>query len=75
MNQLSKYGQKFSVERNEAFRVRELDSQKEKGKTIYGSGYLISEKAAAEKAAAEKAAVISWELSEREKEIIKQLGK
>ena len=50
-------------------------------KGIYGSGFLISEKAAAkiaaaEKAAAEKAAeknVIYWELSEREKDIINKL--
>jgi hypothetical protein len=42
---------------------------KKKNKGIYGSGFLISEKAAAEKAAAEK-----WELSEREKEIVKKLS-
>ena len=63
--------------------TRQLDAQKETGTTLYGSGYLISEKAAAEKAAAEKAAaekaaaekaaakeVQVWELSEREREII-----
>ena len=58
--------------------TRQLDSQKETGAALYGSGYLISEKAAAEKAAAEKAAaekaaakeVQVWELSEREREII-----
>ena len=54
--------------------TRQLDSQKETGAALYGAGYLIAEKAAAEKAAAEKAAareVQVWELSEREKEIIK----
>ena len=45
-----------------------VDAQKEKKQGIFGSGYLISEKAAAEKAAAEK-----WKLSEREVEIVKSL--
>jgi hypothetical protein len=68
---------------------RGLDSQKVHKKAIFGSGFLLSEdarierdaaeKAAAEKAAAEKAAaekddVIIWELSEKEKQIIKKLG-
>ena len=39
-------------------------------KTIFGSGFLISEKAAAEKAAAEK-----FPLSDREREIVRGLGK
>ena len=34
-----------------------------------------AEKAAAEKAAAEKAAAVEWSLSEKEREIIKTLGK
>jgi len=55
------------------------------GKTIFGSGFLISEraaaekaaaeKAAAEKAAAEKAAAERWTLSKREILIIEELGK
>lgn len=52
--------------------TRQLDSQKETGAALYGAGYLIAEKAAAEKAAAREVQV--WELSEREKEIIKKLG-
>ena len=62
--------------------IRHLDSQKESGKALYGSGFLISNKAAAEKAAAEKAAAekaaeretIIWTLSEREKKIIEELS-
>ena len=55
------------------------------GKTIFGGGLLLSEKAAAEKAAAEKAAAEKaaaekaaahiWELSERERKIVASLGK
>ena len=52
--------------------TRQLDAQKETGAALYGSGFLIAEKAAAEKAAAKEIQV--WELSEREREIIKKLG-
>ena len=56
--------------------VRKLDNMA--GKTIFGGGYLIAEKAAAEKAAAEKAAAEKaaakeWELSDRERMMIKRL--
>ena len=68
LSYLSKWGEEFRVSKEESAYTRCLDSQKEKGKAIFGSGYLISEKAAAEKAAAEK-----WELSDREHEIIRGL--
>ena len=64
--------------------VRALDAQREAGKTIYGAGFLLSERAAAERAAAEKAAAEraaaekataeKWQLSEREWEIVHSLG-
>ena len=60
----------LTIKREDSYHYRQLDAQKEKdGSAIFGSGYLLSEKAAAEKAAAEV-----WELSEREKEIIRSLG-
>jgi hypothetical protein len=56
----------------------QLDAQKIHRKTLFGGGFLASDKAAAELAAAELAAakdsVIVWVLSEREKEIVKSLG-
>ena len=65
--------------------ARALDAQREQGKTIFGSSFLLSEKAAAEKAAAEKAAAekaaaekreqFVWALSDREKAIVAALGK
>ena len=70
----SKYGIDFKVRREETEHIRQLDAQKESKQAIFGSGYLISEKAAAEKAAAEKAAATVWELSDREKQIIKEMG-
>ena len=65
----SKYGVDFRASRKDTEQVRQLDAQKESGKAIYGSGYFLSEKAAAEKAAAEK-----WQLSDRELEIVRSLG-
>lgn len=53
---LADYGIKLKIMPNECKFIRQLDSQKESGKTIYGAGYLISGKAAARKKAAEKAA-------------------
>jgi len=55
-----------------------MDAQKKHGKTLFGSGFLASNKAAATLAAATAAAnkkdnVIVWELSPRELEIIKKL--
>lgn len=79
LQKLSKYGVHFEVSRSDCVQVSKLDEQKEHGKTIFGSGLLLSdrkaaEKVAAEKAAAEKAAAHVWELSEREKEIVRSLG-
>ena len=78
LGQFSKYGVFFAVRAESCYRVSELDAQKAVKKGIFGNGYLISEKAAAEKAAAEKAAAEKaaaekWQLSDREREIIKKL--
>ena len=89
VQQYSKYGVDFRVSVEESLPISALDAQKEYGKAIYGKGYLISERAAAERtkadqekeerAAAErandgKAIPERWELSEREREIVKNLG-
>lgn len=67
---------KFEVRASECRMVRKLDNQK--GRGVYGGGFLLSEKATARKIeayerAAERAAVIVLELSEREKRIITEL--
>ena len=69
LSYFSKYGVDFRVKRTQSEHIRALDAQKERKQAIFGSGYLISEKAAAEKAAAEK-----WKLSERERALIKKLS-
>ena len=82
---MAAHGTSIEIEAKDVYFIRLLDSQKESGKGLFGSGFLLSEKAAAEKAAAEKAAAEKaaaekidaniWELSDREREIVKSLGK
>ena len=82
---MAAHGTSLEIDEKDVHFIRALDSQKESGKGVFGSGFLLTEKAAAEKAAAEKAAAEKaaaekvdtniWELSEREREIIKSLGK
>ena len=71
---LSKRGQRFRVKADECHFIRALDAQKAQDKAIYGAGFLLSEKAAAEKAAAEKVNAHVWELSERERQIVKEMS-
>ena len=59
--------------------IRGLDQQQKAKKNIFGGGMLISERAAAalsayEDYAREKESTIVWELSDREREIVKSLG-
>ena len=68
LGKMSKYGIDFGVKAESCQRISCLDEQKAEGKGIFGSGYILSERAAAERAAAEV-----FELSEREREIIKRL--
>ena len=42
----SKYGVDFSVNKNEAYRITRLESQKKYKKAIFGNGFLISDKKA-----------------------------
>lgn len=82
------YGVEFKVSRSESVRISKLDSQRDTGKAVFGAGLLLSDETAArhEKAANEaveraatrevkEKAVKVWPLSDREKEIIKNLGK
>ena len=85
LSPFSRLGIDFILTKSETVAILKLDAQKESGKSIYGGGYLISdrlfaerEKAEREKAEREKAELEKaerWELSEREKAIIKKLSK
>lgn len=63
-----KYGVEYAVARSDAVVIRTLDAQRAVGKSIFGYGWLLSDRAAAEKAAAER-----WKLSTREKRIVQSL--
>ena len=54
--------------------IRESDSAKEQGRSLYGGGFLLSDRAAAERAAAERAAATRLNLSDKEKQIIERLN-
>lgn len=76
-------GVDFRLRREDAARISALDAQLSEGKSIYGSGFLLSENATRDaKTAAHEAANADgmkseyvWELSERERGIIANLGK
>ena len=79
ISKFSKHGIDFEVQKDECFFIRQLDTQKEYKKAIFGAGYLISErkkaereKAEREKAEREKAEI--WNLSEEEMNIIRRLN-
>src|SRR5699024_4328609 len=74
MQYYAAHGVALKIKRRDAEFIRALDIQKEYKKAICGGGLLLSDKAAAERAAAERAHTLVWELSEREKEIIKGMS-
>ena len=67
---MAAHGTSLEIEAKDVHFIRALDSQKESGKGVFGSGFLLSEKAAAEKIDAN-----IWKLSDRERQIVKSLGK
>ena len=75
----SKYGVEYRLGKDECIQITALDSQRQAGKAIFGSGFFLSERAAAERAAAERAAAERaaaerWQLSERELRVMRSLG-
>ena len=66
---LAKYGQTLRIRRQDCAAIRQMDAQRLSGKTIFGGGLILSERAAAERAAATR-----WPLSPRELMIIQNLG-
>lgn len=66
----------IKIPKEETYFIRALDQQKKEGSSIYGAGFLISDKAAKAKAEAEAEAEakVVWVLSDAEKEIINKLN-
>jgi hypothetical protein len=67
------------IRRGECCKIGALDEQKAVGKVIFGTGLLLSERAAAERAAAERAAAERaaahrWKLSDRERQMQRLLS-
>lgn len=77
---LARHGVPYELPRREAVFVRGLDSMRAEGKEAFGGALLISDRAAARKTAAEKTfanpdtAAKIWELSARERQIVKELN-
>ena len=71
---MAAHGVSLEIGGSDAHFIRALDAQKASGKSLFGAGFLLSEKAAAEKAAAEKTNTDIWELSGREWKIVRGLG-
>ncbi len=84
LGKLSRLGIELRIRPEDTYYIigQTLDAQRAAKKDVYGGGFLLSEKATADKVAAEKAAeeaerngnVVIWELSDREKAIVKSLG-
>lgn len=74
----ARLGIDFTIPRGESVRVTALDAQRPK--TIYGSGLIISERLKierekAEREKAERSRAIVWPLSDRERNLIKDLNR
>ena len=76
-------GVAMEIDRSEVSFIRKLDSQKRTGDAIFGAGFLVSDEVAdkledglkkGKKRGGEPEEVVVWELSDREKLIIKLLG-
>lgn len=83
-----KHGVNFDVQGDGALFVRKMDAQTNKGKSLFGGGFMVSDEIARRRREAEdraeqnarneqreEKAPLVWELSEREREIIKHLGR
>ena len=67
-------GVELKINASDCHPVGTLDSMKKKGKSLFGTGFLLSDRAAADRAAADRAAAERYQLSERERKIIDGLG-
>lgn len=77
MWRLAARGIELRIRKADCVALTGLDAQRKCGKSVFGGGWLLSERAAAERAAAERAAAepnMVWTLSPRELEIIKRLS-
>ena len=79
VQQYSAHNTEYRLDERDAQFIRGMDAQRSKGKSVFGGGFLLSERAAAERAAAERAAAeraaaTKWQLSERERALVAALS-
>lgn len=76
LQKMANKGIDMKIKRKDLHFIKTLDSQRPHKKSLFGGGFLLSEKVAKEKAEKAEKAVehYVWELSDREKEIIQNLG-
>ncbi len=77
LKKLCAAGIKFDVSRYHSAPIRDMDDQKQHGKTIFGGGLLVSDTTAKELQAKEaqiQTNQMVWTLSERERAIVESLG-
>ena len=68
-------GVELKIRKEDCAFISNLDGLRAKGKSLFGNGFLLSERAAAERAAAERAAGSVVQLSERERRMVASLSK
>ena len=67
-------GVSLRIPREETHFIRALDSQRKVGKSLYGAGFIISNRIAKILQNAPKELPTYWELSDREREIVRKLS-
>ena len=74
MGKIAKRSIEFKVRKIACEYIKDSDSAKAAGRSLYGGGFILSDRAAAERAAAERAAATRLNISDREREIIERLN-
>ena len=75
IQKLAHHGEEFIIHRRSCRYIKDSDTAKAQGRSLFGGGYILSDRAAAERAAAERAAATRLAISPRERRIIEQLNK
>lgn len=76
---ITSHATELKIRKSDCEYIRDSDDAKSKGRSLFGGGFILSERAAAERVAAERvaaarAAATNIELSDREKEIVRRLS-
>ena len=75
IQKLAHHGTELVIPRKSCRYIKDSDTAKAQGRSLFGGGYILSDRAAAERAAAERAAATRLAISPRERRIIEELNK